>query len=333
MKDSRYQFLLLAGVVVAALVFRFAYDAASPAALSEAAAPASASAAMDSIAAIAGPGNAFAPSSGNAAGSAAGFNAAAATSSGPSMYVRAGDAPAPTFDDAATLVADLTTGTVFEATNPDRRWPTASLAKLMSATIVEDKIDLTTQVSITSQMFAADPSEPVLAVGGTYTTADLLHLMLLPSSNVAAEAVAWFYGHGAFLNEMNARATAWGMTSTYYNDPFGISAADQSTAHDLMLLAQKIYTDYPQILAVTRTPVWTVTDLATGGKTVIRSINDFAGGPTFIGGKTGHTPQAEGNLISIFRYDDYPVLVIVLGTNNRFNDTQELYDWFKANYK
>jgi D-alanyl-D-alanine carboxypeptidase len=183
-------------------------------------------------------------------------------------------------------------------------------------------------------MFAADPSEQTLVIGGTYTVEDLLHLLLMPSSNVAAQAFADYIGQTQFMNEMNARAQAWGMTDSYFADPSGISAANESTASDLLLLAQHVYNDYPGILALTDTPVTTITELNSGRKMTVRSINVFAGEPEFMGGKTGNTDQAGGNLLSIFNYDAHPVIVIVLGAPALpFQDTSMLYTWFRKNYQ
>ena len=53
-------------------------------------------------------------------------------------------------------------------------------------------------------MFAADPDEHTLVLGGTYTVEDLLHVMLMPSSNVAAQAMADYIGTAQFMSEMNA---------------------------------------------------------------------------------------------------------------------------------
>ena len=82
----------------------------------------------------------------------------------------------PALSDVASLVADVATGAVYEATNASERWPTASLAKLMSATIVLDKLNPGTKITITESMLATDPTEFTLAVGDTYTVSDLLHL-------------------------------------------------------------------------------------------------------------------------------------------------------------
>src|SRR6185437_4224032 len=141
-----------------------------------------------------------------------------------------------------------------------------------------------------------------LVVGGTYTVEDLLHVMLMPSSNVAAEAMADYIGHDKFMQEMNQRAAQWGMSSTYFDDTSGISAGNESTANDLKILAQHVYTQYPGVLALTDTHQITITNLANGKRSLVTSINDYAGEPEFIGGKTGHTEQAGDNLLSIFDY-------------------------------
>lgn len=242
--------------------------------------------------------------------------------------------PLPVFTNAAYMVADLSNGTVYAGSNITKRWPTASLTKLMAATVILDHLSTSTQITITPQMFAVDPDEQTLVIGGTYTVEDLLHVMLMPSSNVAAEAMADFIGHAQFMNEMNARAEQWGMKNTYFADTSGISAANESSASDLLILAQHIYQNYPDILALTDTPVTAITELNSGRHISVRSINQFAGAPNFIGGKTGNTPQAGGNLLSIFNDNGTPIFVTVLGAPALpFKDTSALYSWFQENYR
>ncbi len=60
-------------------------------------------------------------------------------------------------------------------------------------------------------------------------------------------------------------------------------------------------TNYPQIFQITRTPQYYHHRAKLGKKIVIKSIDDFAGQADFHGGKTGHTDQADGNLLSVFR--------------------------------
>jgi D-alanyl-D-alanine carboxypeptidase len=262
--------------------------------------------------------------------SSAGDASAAITNS---VFSRTKNTTPPSFNDKAYLVADLSTGAVLAGENIASRWPTASITKLLTATLILDQLSTSTHITITPDMFAADTTEQTLAVGDTYTVEDLLHLMLMPSSNVAAEAMADYIGHAQFMAAMNARAQQWGMTKSYFSDPSGISAANESTANDLLTLAQHVYNSYPGVLAITDTHQTTITELNSGRRTAVTSINDFAGEPGFVGGKTGHTDQAGSNLLSIFRYNGHPVVIIVLGTVDRFGETSKLYAWFRTNYK
>jgi D-alanyl-D-alanine carboxypeptidase len=266
----------------------------------------------------------------SAAPSEAATNAAVA-----SPFAKIGDASAPAITDEGSLIADLETGNAYLSINANQRWPLASVTKLMTASLVMDDMSLDQNVTIAPEAIAADPSQQLLTAGETFTVSDLLHILLLPSSNVAAEALADYYGRTRFIDQMNARAASWGMTSTHYDDPSGLSASDESTPDDLLKLAQEIYANYPQILAITRTPQVTVTDQSSGKTMSVRSINDFAGRGDFIGGKTGYTDEADGNLLSIFRYENRPVLIIVMGADDdqRFDNTLMLYNWFVENYK
>jgi D-alanyl-D-alanine endopeptidase (penicillin-binding protein 7) len=252
-----------------------------------------------------------------------------------STFSRVGMTPPPVLPVQEALVADLSSGAVLMSENASGRWPLASLTKLMTATLVYDHLSLTEPITITQAEFDVYPQEKTLRIGDVYTVEDLLHFLLMPSSNVAAEALATAYGRTQFIAAMNARAAAWGMTHTHYVDPSGLADGDQSTPGDLLLLTQKIYADYPQLLAITRTPTVTVTNLATGATTTVQSINQFAGETDFIGGKTGYTDQADGNLLSLFSDDGHPVMVLIFGTEDwsRFIMMEQLYHWVVANFR
>jgi D-alanyl-D-alanine carboxypeptidase len=82
-------------------------------------------------------------------------------------------------------------------------------------------------------------------------------------------------------------------------------------------------------------PQATVFDIATNKPVTVMSINQFAGDADFIGGKTGYTDQADGNLLSIFDYEGRPIFIMVLGVDDgvRFDATNEVYNWFKTDFK
>ncbi len=280
------------------------------------------------------------PSQGNATSatlleSASAPSAFTASGSGALPFARVKTVLPPNLDYKEALIGDVLSGTVIMKDASSGRWPMASITKLMNATVAMDNLSPTQSVTITPSMFAVDPSEKTLVLGGTYSVSDLMRVMLLPSSNVAAEALAETYGRTRFIDAMNARAMAWGMAHTYYDDPCGLSAANQSTANDLLLLTQHVYAEYPQVLTMTNTPRTTITELNSSMQVVVKSINLFAGLSNFVGGKTGYTDEASGNLLSVFSYENRPIVVIVLGTpeTDRFTITQSLYNWFVNSYK
>lgn len=360
MKDHSGKILFVGAMVVIALISRFAYprlyygaagNAAGNSAASEKTVPQFVFPAL-SLETFSGKIETSSPSSADSAGSrgavAEGSSLVAPTiadigavSVSPmgaivnSVFSRVNPTDPPSFAAQAALVADLTTGTEFMGENTTERWPLASLTKLMTATVALDKLSSAQKITITADAFNADPTEKSLHVGDTYTTTDLLRFLLLPSSNVAAEALADAYGRTQFIAEMNARAAAWGMADTRYADPSGLAVGSQSTAADLVLLAQKIYAGYPKILAITRAQQATVTEIDSGKQVVVKNINAFSGEQNFIGGKTGYTDQADGNLFSLFSYEGHPIVIVVLGTDDgaRFANTEALYNWFAANFR
>ncbi len=235
---------------------------------------------------------------------------------------------------SAALIADLGTGQVYFASSSDKRWPTASITKLLTASFALDHMASGTEIALTSQDFLAAGGDVAngLRVEDRYAVRDLLRAMLAVSSNEAAEALANNFGRENFMAGLNARAAEWGMAQSHFSDPTGLSAANQSTAEDLLALARHIYRDYPELLAVTRTPKVSVRELNSGELKFLQNINTFAGQADFVGGKTGYTDDANGNLLSIFKYQGRTIVVVVLGTEDRFGQTRNLYDWFRQSF-
>ncbi len=250
-------------------------------------------------------------------------------------FSRVSDDPPPAITAQAALVADLETGDLYLNQNPNKRWPLASLTKLMTAVIASENADLGKPITLTSEDFTSLSYwlSKIEAPGNTYSGGDLLTLMLLPSSNEAAHAFARDYGYDAFIKLMNDQASSWGMQNSYFADSSGLSASNQSTAADLKVLAMQIAAHNPGIFEITRNAKRSVLELHSNQHQLIASINDFAGTPNFLGGKTGSTPEADGNLLSVFSYGGRQVLVIVLGTADRFGETKKLLTWFEHDFR
>lgn len=210
----------------------------------------------------------------------------------------------------------------------DKRWPIASLTKLMTALIAEENIAPDREIIIGADAVAVEGSGGDFRVGERFKPEDLIKALLAVSSNDAAYALANFYGKDRFVEKMNQRAAEIGMADTFFKEPTGLSSVNQSTANDLKLLVRYLYNHHRQLFLLTQKSEARIFDLAQGRGRILRNINSFAGRPDFIGGKTGFTDEAGENLISLFSRNNRVLLLIVMDAKDRFNATLHLLNYF-----
>jgi D-alanyl-D-alanine endopeptidase (penicillin-binding protein 7) len=232
----------------------------------------------------------------------------------------------------ASLVADLSTPQqIYFSSHADLVWPIASLTKLMTAVVTLDRMPINEAILVPSPMFSpgyVSSRGSQIEPGERFSRDDILHLMLLVSSNEAAEVLAGATGRSDFLLAMNKKAKEWGMADTVFEDPTGLSANNRSTVVDMQKMVSHIYREYGVIFEISRKPRYQMKELVSGADRGIMSINEFAGNANFLGGKTGFTEEAIGNLISLFSYRNRPLVIIVFGTPDRFGQTRHLFSWF-----
>ena len=84
---------------------------------------------------------------------------------------------------------------------------------------------------------------------------DLLHLLLIPSDNAAARALARIspLGYDGFIARMNQKADDLGLDHTAYTDPSGLYADNISSAYDMARLISFASED-DRIGPIMRTP-------------------------------------------------------------------------------
>ena len=240
--------------------------------------------------------------------------------------------PDPNFQVKAAIAEDLNSGFNFYSFNPENRWALASLTKLMSSVIAIEEIGKDKIVSVSKSAVDAEGPAGNLEVGEQYSVSDLISAMLAVSSNDAAAAIAEFYETQNFVTKMQQKADLLEMKQTTFFDPTGISFLNQGTIHDLEKLVRYIYKNHPEIFAATKKQKTVISELTKGIQKELVNINNFSGREDFFGGKTGFTDQAEGNLISLFNYKGHTLLLIILGTGDRFGQTDLLYNWIKQAY-
>lgn len=167
-----------------------------------------------------------------------------------------GNGQSPSLRSSAALVLDQRTGEILYEKNANSVVPIASITKLMTAMVVLDAAqDLGEFITITrDDIDTLKGSHSRLPVGARVTREHTLLMALMSSENRAAHALGRSYPGGlpAFVEAMNNKADALGMTSSEFRDPTGLSSDNVSTARDLGLMVAAAHS-YPLIRELTTT--------------------------------------------------------------------------------
>jgi D-alanyl-D-alanine carboxypeptidase (penicillin-binding protein 5/6) len=241
----------------------------------------------------------------------------------------------PTRPDASDLgtykgaiVIDAATGNVLFENNADVVTPPASMTKLMTFAVLHDKLadgSLTLSTPVTAD--AADAK-----MGGTqvflkekevFSVEELIYAVMIQSANDAAHALARASAGSvpAFVDLMNAKAHALGMTNTTFRSPHGlppssrkIADGDLTTPRDFALLCRYL---------LQKTDVLTYTSVRTrdfgsnrpGGPQHMENHNKLLGKVNGVDGlKTGYTVGAGYCLSATAQRNGRRIIVVIMGS-------------------
>lgn len=173
-----------------------------------------------------------------------------------SSHTPAQPEPAPLqLASVSALVAPLGEEAPLYAKRTDWVLPIASITKTMTAMVVLDsEAPLDEWLTVEKRHFpAAANTFTRLRLKSRATRLDLLHLALMSSENHAAYLLARHHpgGYDAFIEAMNAKSRALGMTRTRFVDSSGLSEDNVSTAADLLKMVNAAH-GYEIIRAISR---------------------------------------------------------------------------------
>jgi D-alanyl-D-alanine carboxypeptidase (penicillin-binding protein 5/6) len=257
----------------------------------------------------------------------------------------------------SSILVDGETGKVLYSKNPDKIKFPASLTKLMTAVVAVENGNLDDIYTVDDETpFTIDGSHIALEPGEKLTLEDLLHGLLIPSANDAAEVIAINNAGSleSFVNKMNEKAVELGMTNTNFVNPHGLhDESHYTTASDLAKLAVYAY-DNEIIRSIVNKKHYTIP--ATNIKEDERLLNTtnrlFIGtgyGNQIIidgkyrdikyegatGMKTGYTPQARSTFIGSAKRNDLTLISVVLDgyITEVYSDTVKLLDYGFNNFE
>lgn len=236
------------------------------------------------------------------------------------------DAPGPTLRAGAAILVEANTGTVLYAHNEHERRPMASTTKIMTALMALETTPLEELVTVSPQAVRVTGSDAGLRAGQQLTMFELLHGLMLPSGNDAANVVAEHVAgtQAAFAELMTERAYELGATRTRFANAHGLDNPNHySTAHDLALLSVTAMR-FPTFSQVVRTPHFQAQTISASWQNTNRLLWGFEG---IEGIKTGTTSGAGYCLVAAASRDGMQLISVVLGSPDRWNDSSRLLEY------
>ncbi|RPH42692.1 MAG: D-alanyl-D-alanine endopeptidase [Burkholderiales bacterium] len=234
---------------------------------------------------------------------------------------------------SVALAIDQTTGEVLFEKNSEAVLPIASITKVMTSMVVLDAgLPLDEMLDVSdADRDTERHSGSRLAVGSKLSRGEMLQLALMASENRAAHALGRHFpgGMSAFVEAMNAKARAIGMTDSRFADPTGLSGDNVSNARDLARMVRAAH-GYPLIREYSTAASLKVD---TGYRQVgFRTTNRLIDNPDWDIGmqKTGYISEAGKCLVMQARIEGRSVILVLLDAVNaqsRFADAQRLRKW------
>ncbi|NJM49966.1 MAG: D-alanyl-D-alanine carboxypeptidase [Sphingomonadales bacterium] len=233
---------------------------------------------------------------------------------------------------------DLSSGAILFDKGSDKQIPPASMAKMMSAYVVMDKIKngglpLNKKITITPEIWQKwnnQGSTMFLSSGEQVTVENLMHGMVTLSGNDAsiALAVGISGSEAAFVEEMNKTAKRIGLINSRFGTANGWPDEGRTlvTAQDLAILARRTIEDFPELY----TKFYGRKEFSWGGITQPDRnplLGKIAGAD---GLKTGHTEEAGYCFTGTAQQNGRRLIMVVAGLgsyNGRITESTNFMKW------
>lgn len=245
----------------------------------------------------------------------------------------------------AYLLMDVSTQQILADKDADALTEPASLTKLMTAYLVFDalrskKLDLHQTLAVSERAAKTPGPRMYVAPSMQVSVEDLIKGMLVQSGNDAAMVLAEGVGGTVehFVRMMNDQAKAWGMVSTGYKNPTGLTEVGHvSTAREIGVLSARLLADFPDHAAYFAIKRYHYPGMPAANDSN-RNVLLFRD-PSVDGLITGYTDAAGYGMVATAKHDvagragtvgARRLLAVVLGAANdnvRASETQKLLNW------
>ena len=224
----------------------------------------------------------------------------------------------PDVNSRACVVIDRKTNSVLFGKNENSKKKMASTTKIMTATIIIEKCNLTDTIEISKKAAGTGGSRLGLKTGDKITVLDLLYGLMLRSGNDAAVALAEYAGGdiNGFAELMNAKALELGLTNTHFETPHGLDSNEHyTTAYELALLSNYALNN-PTFAKIVGTKNYTIT--INSSPKDLSNTNELLGNMQGVYGiKTGFTNGANRCLVTACKRNNMDIICVVLGADTK----------------
>ena len=231
----------------------------------------------------------------------------------------------------AAVLMEMRTEKILWEKNKDLPRPPASTAKILTASVILDRVALKEIVTVPITKTTTSKSSGVSLQGGERLgIQDLLYALLLQSSNEVALALASHVGGSTakFVQLMNQKARSLGALDSHFLNPTGLPHRGQvTTAHDLALITKAALAN-PDFRKIVATKSYPWKSLKWEG--VLENSNELLSSyDGAIGVKTGNTREAGYCLVAAAQRGDKALIAVILGSQEKhvWQDAKQLFDY------
>lgn len=238
----------------------------------------------------------------------------------------------PDISAKGVYVVDLESFSPVFARNENKRFFPASTAKIISAFVAAEAYDLSDVLTVRRIVDEGQVME--LVEDEKITVENLLYGLLVHSANDAAYVLADNHpqGYGAFISAMNEKATDLKMINSKFENPAGLDEDAQHVSPFDLALASRALLEEEVLAKMVSIKSITVSDVDFKHFHELRNVNKLLGKIEGVGGlKTGYTLDAGENLITFYKKNGAQFLIVLLKSEDRFEDTEKIVEWIDVN--
>ncbi|MEC9444476.1 MAG: D-alanyl-D-alanine carboxypeptidase family protein [Pseudomonadota bacterium] len=242
----------------------------------------------------------------------------------------------PEMDNTAYVLMDYNTGEILAQKNANESLPPASLTKMMTSYIIEQRLasgDLKEddQVLMSQNAWCRGSSSQscmYVPVNKTASVIDMLRGIIIQSGNDASKAMAEHIAgsEASFAILMNEQAQKLGMENSHFVNSTGMPAeGHEASALDLAKLARAIVKNSGDYYSIYSEKEFTYNGITQGNRNALLATD-----PTVDGLKTGHTDAAGYCLVASSNRDGMRLISVIMGTKSqqaRADQSRELLNW------